>query len=162
MTPAVLKWIEIQSWRRQLRCSGKSTKFYQVSRGLRRIRPGRGKPWLHPTKGNEDMMITFTSHASQKFSMQKDLAMVLLGVIGKTLGERGVITPEEMPHAIDRLKRAIKDDTHQAHIKVAELSASELDENGEEEPPHLGQRAYPLLHMLEESLVEQSSVLWGV
>ena len=31
-----------------------------------------------------------------------------------------------------------------------------------EEPPHLGQRAYPLLHMLEESLVEQSSVLWGV
>jgi hypothetical protein len=107
-------------------------------------------------------MITFTSHASQKFSMQKDLAMVLLGVIGKTLGERGVITPEEMPHAIDRLKRAIKDDTHQAHIKVAELSAPELDDDGEEEPPHLGQRAYPLLHMLEESLVEKSSVLWGV
>lgn len=87
--------------------------------------------------------------------------MVLLGVIGKTLGERGVITPEEMPHAIDRLKRAIKDDTHQAHIKVAELTLKE-DDDSEEEPPHLGQRAYPLLHMLEESLVEKSSVLWGV
>ena len=62
--------------------------------------------------------------------MQKDLAMVLLGVIGKTLGERGVITPEEMPHAIDRLKRAIKDDTHQAHIHVAELTAKD-DEDGE-------------------------------
>ncbi|MGM3275142.1 DUF1840 domain-containing protein [Ralstonia sp. 24A2] len=107
-------------------------------------------------------MITFTSHASQKFSMQKDLAMVLLGVIGKTLGERGVITPEEMPHAIDRLRLAIKDDTHQAHIKVAELATPELDENGEEEPPHLGQRAYPLLHMLEESLGEQTPVMWGV
>ena len=94
--------------------------------------------------------------------MQKDLAMVLLGVIGKTLGERGVITPEEMPHAIDRLKLAIKDDTHQAHIKVAELATPELDENGEEEPPHLGQRAYPLLHMLEESLGEQTPVMWGV
>jgi hypothetical protein len=84
-------------------------------------------------------MITFTSHASQKFSMQKDLAMVLLGVIGKTLGERGVITPEEMPHAIERLKLAIKDDTHQAHIKVAELTVKD-DEDGEDEPPHLGQR----------------------
>jgi hypothetical protein len=162
MTPAVLNWIEIQFWRRQLRCSGKSTKFYQVSRGLRGIRPSHGNPRPPPNQGKQEIMITFTSHASQKFSMQKDLAMVLLGVIGKTLGERGVITPEEMPHAIDRLKRAIKDDTHQAHIKVAELSAAELDENGEEEPPHLGQRAYPLLHMLEESLVEQSSVLWGV
>jgi hypothetical protein len=91
-------------------------------------------------------MITFTSHASQKFSMQKDLAMVLLGVIGKTLGERGVITPE---------------DTHQAHIKVAELTVKD-DEDGEDEPPHLGQRAYPLLHMLEESLQEQANVLWGV
>lgn len=87
--------------------------------------------------------------------------MVLLGVIGKTLGERGVITPEEMPHAIERLKRAIKDDTHQAHIKVAELTAKE-DDDSEEEPPHLGQRAYPLLHMLEESLVEKANVLWGV
>ncbi|KHK53553.1 hypothetical protein PI87_17060 [Ralstonia sp. A12] len=105
-------------------------------------------------------MITFTSHASQKFSMQKDLAMVLLGVIGKTLGERGVITPEEMPHAIDRLKLAIKDDTHQAHIKVAELTVK--DDDSEEEPPHIGQRAYPLLHMLEESLVEKANVLWGV
>jgi hypothetical protein len=112
-------------------------------------------------RGNLNIMITFTSHASQKFSMQKDLAMVLLGVIGKTLGERGVITPEEMPHAIDRLKRAIKDDTHQAHIHVAELAAKE-DEDGEEEPPHLGQRAYPLLHMLEESQVEQTPVMWGV
>jgi hypothetical protein len=87
--------------------------------------------------------------------------MVLLGVIGKTLGERGVITPEEMPHAIERLKLAIKDDTHQAHIKVAELTVKD-DEDGEDEPPHLGQRAYPLLHMLEESLQEQANVLWGV
>ncbi|AMP38779.1 DUF1840 domain-containing protein [Ralstonia syzygii subsp. celebesensis] len=106
-------------------------------------------------------MITFTSHASQKFSMQKDLAMVLLGVIGKTLGERGVITPEEMPHAIERLKRAIKDDSHHAHIQVAELSG-QPDEEGEDEPPHLGQRAYPLLHMLEESLQESANVMWGV
>ncbi len=106
-------------------------------------------------------MITFTSHESQSFSMQKDLAMVLLGVIGKTLGERGVITPEEMPHAIDRLKRAIKDDTHQAHIKVAELTARDDDEGGEE-PPHLGQRAYLLLHMLEESLPKNATVMWGV
>ncbi|MFN7608585.1 MAG: hypothetical protein ACK5PJ_04570, partial [Ralstonia sp.] len=60
MTPAVLKWIEIQSWRRQLRCSGKSTKFYQVSRGLRGIRPSQGNPWPPPNQGKQQIMITFT------------------------------------------------------------------------------------------------------
>ncbi|WP_158014547.1 hypothetical protein [Ralstonia solanacearum] len=43
MAPAVLKPFEIQSRRGQLRCSGKSTKFYQVSRGLSLIRLRRGK-----------------------------------------------------------------------------------------------------------------------
>lgn len=88
--------------------------------------------------------------------------MVLLDVIGRTLGECGVIMSEEVLRAIDRLKRATRDDTHQAYIKVVGLSATELDENGEEEPPHLGQHAYPLLRMLGESLVKQSSVFWGI
>lgn len=83
-------------------------------------------------------MIIFTSYALQKLSMRKDLAMVLLGVIDKTLGERGVTTLEEMFRVIDRFKRVIKDDMYQIHIKVTELSAAELDENGEEEPPYLG------------------------
>ncbi|MDC6241412.1 hypothetical protein [Ralstonia solanacearum] len=38
MAPAVLEPFEIQPRRGQLRCSGKSTKFYQVSRGLSLIR----------------------------------------------------------------------------------------------------------------------------
>ncbi|MFV8606647.1 hypothetical protein ACNRDG_20365 [Ralstonia pseudosolanacearum] len=38
MTPAVSEPFEIQFRRDQLRCSGKSTKFYQVSRGLSLIR----------------------------------------------------------------------------------------------------------------------------
>lgn len=43
MTPAVSEPFEIQFRRDQLRCSGKSTKFYQVSRGLSliRLRPGQ-------------------------------------------------------------------------------------------------------------------------
>ncbi|MGR5419604.1 hypothetical protein ACPV4W_23120, partial [Vibrio diabolicus] len=54
MTPAVLKPVEIQFRRRQLRCSGKSTKFYQVSRSLRRIRPPPWQPSAPKTDPTEE------------------------------------------------------------------------------------------------------------
>lgn len=104
------------------------------------------------------MLITFKSHAAQDLIMMKDLAITLLGIIGKHLGERGVITTEEMPRAIQKLEAAVSDakKTHPANSSVAE------DDEHEEEPLHLGQRAYPFLDMLRLSQKEGADVLWGV
>ncbi len=60
-------------------------------------------------KGNNIMLITFKSHAAQDLIMMRDLAVTLLGIIGKHLGERGVITVEELPRAIHKLEAAVVD-----------------------------------------------------
>ncbi|CAG9184263.1 hypothetical protein LMG23992_05189 [Cupriavidus laharis] len=111
-------------------------------------------------KGNNIMLITFKSHAAQDLIMMRDLAMTLLGIIGKHLGERGVITTEELPRAIQKLEAAVSDAkrNHPAETAVNDGKHEEDDE----EPLHLGQRAYPFLDMLRASQREGVDVLWGV
>ena len=106
------------------------------------------------------MLITFKSHAAQDLIMMKDLAVTLLGIIGKHLGERGVITVEELPHAIHRLEAAVAD--ARAHPASPAVEAEGANEDEEEEPLHLGQRAYPFLDMLRASQREGANVMWGV
>lgn len=105
------------------------------------------------------MLITFKSHAAQDLIMMKDLAITLLGIIGKHLGERGVITTEEMPRAIQKLEAAVSD-AKKSH--PANPSVTDKDDEPEDEPLHLGQRAYPFLDMLRLSQKEGANVLWGV
>lgn len=105
------------------------------------------------------MLITFKSHAAQDLIMMKDLAITLLGIIGKQLGERGVITSEEMPRAIQKLEAAVSD-AKRAH--PAESAVHPGQEEDQDEPLHLGQRAFPFLDMLRASLREGTDVMWGV
>ncbi|WP_042883789.1 DUF1840 domain-containing protein [Cupriavidus necator] len=107
------------------------------------------------------MLITFKSHAAQDLIMMKDLAMTLLGIIGKRLGERGVITVEELPTAIHKLEAAVADARKPHPADSAVETATSRDEE-EEEPLHLGQRAYPFLDMLRASQREGTNVMWGV
>ncbi|MEM5430678.1 DUF1840 domain-containing protein [Cupriavidus oxalaticus] len=107
------------------------------------------------------MLITFKSHAAQDLIMMKDLAITLLGIIGKHLGERGVITVEELPRAIQKLEAAVADARRPHPADAAVEGKPEADED-EEEPLHLGQRAYPFLDMLRASQREGTNVLWGV
>jgi hypothetical protein len=62
------------------------------------------------------MLITFQSTASPDVVMLRDLAQYLLGLIGKRLGERGVIMRDELPAAINRVESAITED---ATVEVA-------------------------------------------
>jgi hypothetical protein len=56
------------------------------------------------------MLITFQSKAAPDVTMLTDLAGYLLGLVGKRLDVRGVITREQLPGAIERLEAAIVDD----------------------------------------------------
>lgn len=107
------------------------------------------------------MLITFKSHAAQDLIMMNDLAVTLLGIIGKQVGERGVITKEELPRAIHRLEAAVQQARH-ADTTDTGTHRDTDDEYDQEEPLHLGQRAYPLLDMLRASQREGCDVLWGV
>ncbi|WP_143288511.1 DUF1840 family protein, partial [Burkholderia pseudomallei] len=52
-------------------------------------------------------MITFKSKAAQDLDVLKDFAVYVLGLVGKQLGERGVITSDELDGAIAKLEDAV-------------------------------------------------------
>lgn len=99
------------------------------------------------------MMITFRSEATGEVSMFEADARRLLELIGKTPEARGVITVEQMPAAIERLRQA-----------GASEAAAPDDPGAEDEDAavSLGQRAWPLIDMLERARREDAPVTWGV
>ncbi len=109
------------------------------------------------------MLITFKSTASPEIVMLKDLAQYLLGVIGKQLGERGVIAYQELAKAIQRLEEAIEVEKKADAAQHARIdSASDNHEEKEERPISLAQRAFPLLDMMRAAHKREADVLWGV
>ncbi|GAB3629747.1 hypothetical protein PTE30175_04380 [Pandoraea terrae] len=105
------------------------------------------------------MLITFKSKASQNLTMLEDLATHLLGIIGKKLGERGVISEEETAGAIAKLEAAIAEDRAAAD---KESENKDSDEREKDDRMRLAQRAFPLLDMLREAHKAHVAVMWGV
>ena len=102
------------------------------------------------------MALTFTSKTSPSITMLDANAKQVLELIGKERGERGVISVDEMPACIEKLKAAIT-----AH--------------GEEPIPYerqeperaatfvsLRARLWPFIDMLERAHAKSADVLWGV
>lgn len=116
------------------------------------------------------MLITFKSSASAKIIMLDSLAQKLLRIIGKPLGARGVIRPEELSSAIQRLEGAIaaeqrERETHtaaQAEPCTQHVSPHEIEDTAESEPLRLAQRAFPLLDMLRAAQREKADIVWGI
>ncbi len=110
------------------------------------------------------MLITFKSRASADVTMLVDTAKYILGVLGKHLGERGVITAAEVPDALARLDAAIeagkKHDEMLRHNGSAALHHSERDTHPE--VIRIDQRAWPIREMLRESRDANADVMWGV
>ncbi len=91
--------------------------------------------------------------------MLRDLAQYLLGLIGKRLGERGVIMHDELPAAIDRLESAITEDAS-AELALEALHCS--PGNRREQSNGLSQRAWPFLDMLREARKGGADIIWGL
>lgn len=107
------------------------------------------------------MLITFKSTAAPEVIMLDNLAQYLLGIIGKHLGERGVITHGELPLAIQKLEAAILvDKDAEAHHDA--LHHRDDPKHHHEMPVGLAQRAFPFLDMLRVSQKENADILWGV
>jgi hypothetical protein len=112
---------------------------------------------------NQQTLVTFKSRAAADVTMLSDHAQALLTIVGKTLGERGVITADQIPGALSALKSAV------GREKAAPGSEPESGESGDDagdsrrEPAvQLSQRAWPLMQMLERAGQDHADVLWGV
>lgn len=94
--------------------------------------------------------------------MLENLAQYLVGIVGKQLGARGVITHDELPGAISKLEAAIVTDKREIAEHEGHFHEGEDGHEPHELPIGLAQRAFPFLDMLREAQRENADVLWGV
>ena len=111
------------------------------------------------------MLFIFKSDADADVIMFGDIAKKLVEILGKDPQDaKGIVTVEQLPDAIARLRAAIEED------RVCQRGQAENDDDAEQDPErsgmaapvNLAQRAWPLLTMLERSQKEGVPVVWGV
>jgi Domain of unknown function (DUF1840) len=108
------------------------------------------------------MWITFKTRAAPDVQMLDNLADYLLAIIGKRLGERGVIMHDELPVAIQKLESAIAVDKQERAEHDGHFHEGEPGHEPHEIPAGLAQRAYPFLDMLRLAHKANGDILWGV
>jgi hypothetical protein len=108
------------------------------------------------------MLITFKCRATPELTMLENLAQYLVGIVGKQLGARGVITHDELPAAIAKLEAAIVTDKQEIAEHEGHFHEGEEGHEHHELPIGLAQRAFPFLDMLRAAQRENADILWGV
>lgn len=120
------------------------------------------------------MLIRLTSNTSGEMIMLAEHAHRLFHIIGKECSARGVFITDQLPEAIEKLHQAVNEEK-QALLEAerrARESHDEEDEDPEEKAAreeeymagrigvHLGQRAQPLINLMEWTLKEGGFILW--
>jgi hypothetical protein len=107
-------------------------------------------------------MITFRSQAAGDVMMFDDVAKRMMDIMGKEVAARGVITVEQLPDAIVRLKAVIAEERARHAGEYDRPETEEVPGGGKREYVGLAPRAVPLLQLLEYSLKDEKPVTWGV
>ena len=110
------------------------------------------------------MIVTFQSKASGDVIMFGDVAHRMMELMGKEVGDQGIVTVAQLPAALASLKAAIDADrAARAGLHDEDLPQFETATDGSRRPyVSLSQRATPLVELLEWSLKKQVPVVWGV
>ncbi len=108
------------------------------------------------------MLITFKCRAAPDVVMLENLAQYLVGIVGKRLGERGVIMHDELADAITKLESAISFDKQERAEHDGHFHEGEEGHEHHEIPIGLAQRAFPFLDMLRAAQKENADIVWGV
>ena len=117
------------------------------------------------------MLVKLTSNTSGEMIMFAEHARRLFDIIGKECTARGVFTKEQLPDAIARLRQAVQEDRMAQQSKEHEDQRDGVDERNEDEERaearkagrigvSLGQRAQPLINLLEWTNKEGGFILW--
>lgn len=107
-------------------------------------------------------MITFRSQAAGDVMMFDDVAKRMMDIMGKEPTARGIITVEQLPEAIARLKAVIAEDRARHAGEVDTPETEDVPGGGKREYVGLAQRAVPLMQLLEYSLKDEKPVMWGL
>lgn len=116
------------------------------------------------SKGENHMLIKFTSNVSGSILMLGEHALGVLEAAGKkfedrVLPERGVFTAQQLPAAIAALKQAISD-APPLHDEINEDDPDVQKVNPLNKAVSFKQRAYPLYEMFIEAQKQEEDVMW--
>ena len=116
------------------------------------------------------MLVRLTSSTSGEMIMFAEHAHLLFEIIGKESTARGVFAKAQLDDSIRKLKQAVHEEklALQEAAQQAREAGSEHDEQEKNDEEHqagrlgisLGQRATPLIHLMEWTLKEEGFILW--
>ncbi|MEZ5652651.1 MAG: DUF1840 domain-containing protein [Burkholderiaceae bacterium] len=102
------------------------------------------------------MLYEFKSRATGSVVMTGDVGDQVMKALGREPAERGVITVDQMPGAIARLKAASKSEP------PTPVAGKTDDDDGDPDVIAFAARVLPLIEMLEEAGKAGKDVTWGV
>lgn len=106
------------------------------------------------------MLVTFRTPAYADIMMFGDIAIQLLKLMGHSGAVPGALLAEDIPEALDRLKKAIAAQPAAAP-EQEKKDRDDEDEDKENEPPvSLAHRALPLIELLTAAAAARCNVLW--
>lgn len=87
-----------------------------------------------------------------------DVAVRLLKLMGRSGDVPGAILPEDIPRALKYLKTALAEE----EMEAADIPDASEEANVEfiDEPVSLGNRAFPLIELLEAAAAEDVPAMW--
>lgn len=106
------------------------------------------------------MLVTFRSQAYANITMFGDVAVKLLTMMGHSGTVPGAILAEDVPAALDCLKKALAEDRSAPVAIPAENAEDDDKEESKEIPVSLAQHAFPLLELLKAAARTQRDVMW--
>jgi hypothetical protein len=109
-------------------------------------------------------MYKFKSRAAGDLIMLEPNGRQILSILGRTDAAsqtQGILLPEDMPEAIQKLEAAVQaDEAHKAQL------VQEAQAKGETPPRFEGvslrQRALPFIEMIKRSQKDEKEIVWGV
>ncbi len=105
------------------------------------------------------MLVTFTCNAYADITMFGDVALTLLKMMGHSGTIPGAILAEDVPAALDRLKRAIEA-AGPERAPAPGASTEAEDEDRDEPRVNLATRALPLIELLTAAAKADADVMW--
>ena len=102
------------------------------------------------------MLIKFKSDAYADITMFGDIARRLLKMMGHSGTVPGAILADDVPAALERLRRGIESSPAENTEIPADMQAEDLAD----QPVSLGNRALPLIELLTAAKTKHRDVMW--
>jgi hypothetical protein len=106
------------------------------------------------------MLVKFISSTSGQIMMFATVARQLLEIVEKDCSARGVITTEQLPDVIRRLRLATAQTASRSPGNDAGTTDADEHDGDDASKVGLAQRAYPLIELLDWTRKEEGFVLW--